>query len=144
MTFLVRAAAASYPVGQVWDVSKLINYWACQWYGEPQQDLQKTNPVLFSLFSHQEGKILSDISDRWIIVEMPLDKLKPHYNDPSEDLVEHYGKLKEAGSDYPPVILEYKNGKWDTIDGAHRLTSAIAGKEKYIKAFIPASQKKFA
>jgi len=86
---------------------------------------------------------LYDDDTIWKLTKLKVADIDGHHDghDASEEYINEYAKLKALGSDFPPLIVrpneKKKTGKWETLDGQHRLFAAKKFGDQYIDAYVP-------
>jgi hypothetical protein len=82
---------------------------------------------------------------RWVQADIPVADTEEHYqgHSDSEDFIDRYADKRKAGSEFPRIIAKphpEKPGKWQTIDGFHRLGAARKLGQETIPAWVPAAK----
>lgn len=73
--------------------------------------------------------------DRWVLQRIPLSRF--HFGDGRDDRqIEAYAAMPAKTS--PPIVAVLNaKGRYETIDGEHRLQAAYVRGDKTIRAYVP-------
>jgi hypothetical protein len=84
---------------------------------------------------------------QWVLSSIPVHLIECHHSghDASEEYIEEYVSKINQGSEPPPLIVKKHPtilGKFQTVDGQHRLKAAQFTGLTYLRAYMPKELKK--
>jgi GNAT superfamily N-acetyltransferase len=91
---------------------------------------------------HYENMVEHHHDGKWEKKDIPVGDIEGHHkgHDATHEDIPHYAKQRQAGSEFPPIIVEHhpdKPGKFKTVDGMHRHAAAASIGQKTISAYVP-------
>lgn len=112
-----------------WELGEIVSDWDI---------VQKVKKIHYRRQDFEDGDIRERIEkfDLYILKEIPLDQIEKVWTYIDDDLVEEY--MEEDSKTMPPIVLgEYWKGKYEIVDGGHRVETKREKEEETIFAYVP-------